>query len=451
VPDETKSHDRRQARYALGLLVFLYVINYIDRQVLAVLLEPIKQELHASDTAMGLLAGLAFALFYTTAGVPIARLADRGSRRNVIVWGVVVWSAMTAACGLARSFAQLAVARVGVGIGEAALNPAAHSLISDYFPPHRRATALAIFNMGGNVGVMLGFIAGGWIGETFGWRTAFMVVGLPGLAAALLTRLTLLEPIRGASEHRSENRSDRRSDNQSEGGRDDGEVPRFREVVAYLFARPTFRHVSLGAGFYVFAAFGCTIWGPTFLIRVHGMSLSETGLWMGLVQGIGGGLGTFLGGHLADRFGQRDARMLVWIPAFGGVLAVPLLGVFLFAPTPAMALAGYAPAMVFSLFFVGPSFSVVQGLAHIRMRAQAAALIMLTMNLIGLGIAPLVVGALNDGLSSRFGDEAVRYSLLVSAAASLWAVVHSLLAARTIRENLAARTGGIEQLERRPS
>ena len=444
MPDEAKPLDRRHARYALALLVLLYVINYVDRQVLAVLLEPIKQELHASDTAMGLLTGLAFALFYTTAGVPIARLADRGNRRNVIVWGVVVWSAMTAFCGLTRTFTQLAVARVGVGIGEAALNPAAHSLISDYFPPHRRATALAIFNMGGNLGVMLGFIAGGWIGETFGWRTAFMVVGLPGLAAALLTRLTLREPLRGASDSQSDSQSDGQSDGQS----DAAEVPRFREVVSFMLSRPTFGHVSLAAAFYVFAAYGCTIWGATFLIRVHGMSLAETGLWMGLVQGIGGGLGTFLGGYLADRFGQRDARLLVWIPALGGVLAVPLLGVFLFAPTPALALAGYAPAMVFSLFFVGPSYSVVQGLARVRMRAQAAALVLLTMNLIGLGIAPLVVGALNDALSSRFGDEAIRYSLLVTAAASLWAVAHSLLAARTIREDLAARRDGVDALAR---
>lgn len=405
--------------------MLLYVINYVDRQVLAVLLEPIKQDLGVSDTAMGFLTGLAFALFYTTAGVPIARFADRGTRRDVIVCGVIVWSAMTAFCGLARNFGQLAVARVGVGIGEAALNPAAHSLIADYFPAHRRATALAIFNMGGNVGVMIGFIAGGWIGETFGWRMAFMVVGLPGLAAALLTRLTLREPVRGLSDG-------------LDGGGDGAEVPSFREVVSFMYARKTMVHVSLASAFYVFAAYGFTIWGATFLIRVHGMSLAETGLWMGLVQGIGGGLGTFLGGTLADRFGQRDARVLVWIPALGGVLAVPLLAVFLFAPTQVGALAGYGPAMVFSLFFVGPSYAVVQGLARVRMRAQAAALVLLTMNLIGLGIAPLVVGALNDALALRFGAEAVRYSLLVTGATSLWAVAHSLLAARTIRADLAA-------------
>jgi predicted MFS family arabinose efflux permease len=407
------------------LLVLLYVISYVDRQVLAVLLEPIKRELGVSDTAMGLLSGLAFALFYTTAGVPIARLADRGTRRNVIVLGVIVWSAMTAACGLARNFVQLAAARVGVGVGEASLSPAAHSLISDYFPPERRATALAIFNIGGNVGVMIGFIAGGWIGETFGWRTAFMVVGLPGLAAAVLTRLTLREPPRGLSD----------------GIVDDSEMPSLRAVITFMLSKKTFIHLSLACAFYTFAAFGFTIWGATFLIRVHGMSLSETGLWMGLIQGIGGGLGTYLGGHFCDRFGEKDARVMVWVPALGGLLALPLLAVFLFAPNQVGALAGYAPAMVFSLFYVGPSYSVTQSLAKLRMRAQAAALLMLTMNLIGLGIAPLVVGALNDLLAERLGETAIRYSLLVTGATTLWAITHSLMAARTIREDLASVVG----------
>jgi predicted MFS family arabinose efflux permease len=419
--DEPATLRQRHARYALGLLVVLYVINYVDRQVLAVLLEPIKRDLGVSDTAMGLLTGLAFALFYTTAGVPIARLADRGTRRDVIALGVAMWSVMTAFCGLARSFAQLAAARVGVGIGEAALSPAAHSLISDYFPPERRATALSIYNIGGNVGVMLGFIAGGWIGEVLGWRAAFLVVGLPGLAAALLTRLTLREPPRGLSDAIA----------------DEAAAPPLRESISVLYSNATFRHLSLACAFYAFAAYGFTVWGATFLIRVHGMSLAETGLWMGLIQGIGGGLGTYLGGYLSDRFGKRDARVLVWIPALGGVLAVPGLVLFLFAPNQVGALAGYAPAMAFSLFFVGPSYSVAQGLARLRMRAQAAALLMLNMNLIGLGIAPLVVGALNDALATHYGDTAIRYSLLVTGLTSFWAVTHSLLAARTIRGDLA--------------
>lgn len=417
--------DSRHAAWSLALLVLLYVVNYVDRQILAVLLEPIKRDLGATDTEMGFLSGLAFALFYTLAGVPIARFADRGSRRAVIVTGVVVWSAMTAVCGLARNFVQLAAARVGVGIGEAALNPAAHSLIADYFPPNRRATALAIFNIGGNVGVMLGFFAGGWIGETFGWRQAFMVVGLPGLLVALLARLTLLDPPRSAAISAS----------QTQGEPD--AIPSFREVVRTLVAKRTFVHLSLASAFYVFAAFGCTIWAPSFLIRVHGFGLTEMSIAMGLVQGIGGGLGTFLGGFITDRASGRDPRRFVWIPAFAGVAAVPCLLVFLFAPNAPLALAGYAPAMVLSVFFVGPTYSVVQSLAHPRMRAQAAALLLLTMNFIGLGIAPLVVGVLNDALHARFGDEAVRYSLLVSAVTSIWAAGHSLLAARSIREELA--------------
>lgn len=416
----TASASAPGARPLLALLVVLYVINYIDRQILSVLLEPIKQDLAVSDTAMGLLTGLAFALFYTTAGVPIARWADRGSRKQVILVGVVVWSAMTAACGLARSFVQLALARVGVGVGEATLSPAAHSLIADAFPPERRATALAVYNIGGNVGIMLGFMLGGWIGETFGWRTAFLVVGLPGLLAAIVVRVALREPERG----------------RLEGLVDDGPEPSLGEVIRHMFGLRTFRHLCLASGLYAFAAYGFTIWGATFLIRVHDMSLTQTGIAMGLIQGIGGGLGTWLGGVLADRGARHDARALVRVPAWGGLLALPLLAVFLFWPERNVALSAYALAMVFSVFFVGPCYAIAQGLARLRMRAQAAALLMFAINLIGLGVAPLAVGMLNDALAATYGDEAIRYSLMVTGAASLWAVGHSLAAARTIRAEL---------------
>ena len=214
------------------------------------------------------------------------------------------------------------------------------------------------------------------------------------------------------------------------------------QVIGHAVCLQTGRHIGLAAAFYVFAAYGFTIWGATFLIRVHGLTLTQTGLFMGLVQGLGGGLGTFAGGLLADRFAGRDPRFLCWIPALGGLLALPLLVVFLFAPTAPLALVGYAPAMVFALFFVGPTYALVQSLARLRMRAQAAALVLLTMNLIGLGVAPLVVGALNDALSQRFGDEAVRYSLLATAATSIWAAIHSLLAARSVRADLAAMSTG---------
>lgn len=410
-----------RAYFMLAFLVFLYVINYVDRQILSVLLEPIKRDLGASDTQMGLLTGLAFALFYTLAAIPIARLADGGVRKNVIVWGVAVWSVMTATCGLARSFGWLALARVGVGVGEATLNPAAHSLLSDYFPPAKRSTALALYNVGGNLGIMTGFVLGGWIGQTLGWRQAFLVVGLPGLAAAIAARFVLEEPPRGSAEGLAV---------------EDG-IASTREVLAYMLGRPTFRHLAFASALYAFAAYGFTIWGSSFLIRVHHMSLTETGLAMGLVQGIGGGIGTYTGGRLADHFSRRDERAAVFVSAVGGAMALPFLAIFLIWPDRVGALMGYAVAMVFSVFFVGPSYGLAQSLARVRMRAQAAALLLFAINLIGLGIAPLVVGMLNDALAARFGDEAIRYSLMATGATTVGAVVFSLRAARTVRADLA--------------
>lgn len=414
----------------LSFLIALYVINYVDRQILSILLDSIKQDLGASDTQMGLLSGFAFALFYTVAAIPIARLADRGVRRDVIVVGVAVWSVMTAACGLARGFVELALARVGVGVGEAALNPAAHSLLSDYFPPERRATALALYNVGGSLGIMTGFMLGGYVGDRLGWRMAFMVVGLPGLLAAIATRFVLEEPPRGGAE----------------GARVEADVASVREVVSYMLGQRSFVHLAIASALYSFAAYGFTIWGATFLRRVHDMTQVETGFAMGLVQGIAGGVGTYLGGRMSDSLSRRDERFAVWVSAAGGVVAMPFLAIFLLWPAREGAIFGYAIAMFFSVFFIGPSYGLVQSLARVRMRAQAAALLLFSINLIGLGAAPLAVGMLNDGLDARFGDEAIRYSLLVTGATSLWAVVHSLFAARSLRADLAAvrRDAGIE-------
>jgi predicted MFS family arabinose efflux permease len=337
---------------------------------------------------------------------------------------------MTALCGFAKSFATLALARVGVGVGEATLNPAAHSLLSDYFPPERRATALALYNVGGNLGIMAGFMLGGFIGERLGWRTAFMVVGLPGLLLAIAARFVIVEPPRGGAE----------------GARVEEGIASVGEVVGSMLRQRTFVHLALASGLYAFAAYGFTIWGSTFLIRVHHMTLSETGIAMGLVQGPCGALGTFLGGHFSDVLSRRDERFAVWVSAAGGLLSLPFLAAFLLSSSLPGALGGYAFAMALSVFFVGPSYGLVQSLARVRMRAQAAALLLFAINLIGLGIAPLVVGMLNDGLATRFGDEAIRYSLLVTGAASLWAAIHSFLAARTVRADLAAvrQAAGIE-------
>ncbi len=260
------------ANYVLGVLFLVYVFNFIDRQILSILLEDIKQDLGVSDTAMGFLTGIAFALFYTVAGIPIARWADVGVRRSIIALGLVIWSAMTAMSGLVRSFGELVAARIGVGIGEAAGSPPAHSLIADYFPPERRATAFSIYNMGINVGIMFGFFAGGWINEYFGWRQAFLVVGLPGVALALVVRFTIREPERGATEPMASD--------------EDAEPPMV--VFRFLWSLRSFRHLAIAGGLQAFAAYGFIQWAPTFLRRVHELGSGEAGTYLGLIIGLGG-------------------------------------------------------------------------------------------------------------------------------------------------------------------
>ncbi len=413
----------RQAKWTLAVLFVVYIFNFVDRQILSVLLVPIKAELGASDTAMGFLTGFAFALFYTTAGIPIARLADRTSRTTIIAVGLVVWSGMTAASGLARSFAQLALARVLVGVGEAAASPAAHSLISDYFPPARRATALAIYTMGANVGILLGLAGGGWLAQYFGWRAAFYVVGLPGLLMAVVVWLTLEEPPRGAA--------DDVADGEAE------PMPSTGEVLRHLWSLPTFRHLTLAGGIYALAGYGFMTWVPAFLNRVHGLSIGEAGTWAGLMIGGAGAIGAFIGGQLCDRLAPRDMRWQMWVPMIGGLLIVPFGLCFVLLDDVRLALAFYLPASIVGSFYVGPTFAVTQALAKLRMRALAAAIVLFVLNLVGLGLGPVAIGFANDMLAPTLGDAAVRYSLAVALVTNLWGAAHSLMATRTLEADLA--------------
>lgn len=416
------------ARYVLALLFVAYVLNFVDRQILAILLQPIKEELQVSDTAMGLLTGIAFALFYTCAGIPIARLADRRSRRTIIAVGLTVWSAMTAASGMVRSFAQLAIARVGVGVGEAAFVPPAHSLIADYFPVERRATAMAVFSMGVHVGLAFGFVLGGWIAEFFGWRAAFFAVGLPGLLLAVVVRLTVREPPRGhadarggpivASAHAQEPLAD---------------------ALRLLWSLRSFRHLALAAAMNAFAGYAFAIWGPTFFVRVHGMRTGELGTWLGCILGAGGAIGAIAGGVLADRFGVRDPRGQLYVPAIASLVQLPCAAASLLWPTPGTALLLLIPSAMLSAIWFGPVYSLTQTLVPPSMRATASAALLFVINLIGLGLAPLAVGALNDALGARYGVGAIRYSLLLVGVANVLAAVHFVLAARAIVGDLGRR------------
>ena len=428
-------------RYVLGLLFVVYVLNFVDRQILAILLEPIKEDLGASDTAMGFLTGIAFALFYTCAGIPIARFADRGVRRSIIAVGLAVWSGMTALSGVVRTFGQLAAARIGVGIGEAALVPPAHSLLSDYFPPERRATAMALFSMGVHVGVAFGFLAGGWIAQLFGWRRAFFAVGLPGLVLAVVVRLTVREPMRGRVEGLSLVDDSRGA--ASRGTASSGLVSRTavsresaRDVVRFMWARRSFPHLALAAALHSFGGYAFAVWGPPFFMRVHGMTSGPLGTWLGCVLGVGGAGGAILGGLLGDRFGARDPRWRLWVPALGTVAQIPMVILVLNTPAPFPAMLFLVPSAVLSAIWLGPVFALTQSLVRVQMRATASALIVFVINLIGLGLGPLSIGFLNDLLQPRLGAQAIRYSLLLLAVTNVWAGTHFVLAARTIREDL---------------
>ena len=407
-------------QYALSVLVVVYTFNFIDRQILSILLEPIKNELGLSDTALGMLTGFAFALFYATLGIPIARFADKGNRRNLIALALAIWSAMTALSGLAQNFWHMLLARIGVGVGEAGCSPPAHSMIADYYPAERRATALGIYSLGIPVGILFGFLAGGWLNEFFGWRVAFFVVGVPGLLLAILVRFTLREPTRGMAEGRS----------------DAVEQPTVMETFRYLWAKRSFRHLAFGGGLTAFVGYGVVTWVPSFLIRSHGMDTGEVGTYLGLILGIPGGIGIALGGWMADRYGAKDTRWYLWVVSVALLLGVPFsFGIYL-SETALMALLFLMIPVMLGNFYQATTFSQTQGLVSLRMRSVAAAVLLFILNIIGLGAGPQAVGILSDVLQPSYGDESLRYSLLILSFVNVWSAYHYYVAGKYLKDEL---------------
>lgn len=412
-------------RYALGLLVVVYVFNFIDRSILSILLQSIKEEFQVSDSALGLLSGPAFAIFYTVVGLPIARWSDRGSRTMIISLAIFIWSGMTALTGFAGSFAHLALARVGVGVGEAGCTPPAHSLISDYFPPSRRATALAIYGLGIPIGAGIGFLAGGWLSEIFDWRTAFIVVGAPGVLLALIVKLTLREPQRGQHDGPTSPQSVGLS---------------IGQVLRYMNGLKSFRHMAMAAAFHAFYGYGAGAFLAAFFLRSHGMGRGELGSWFALIAFTAGVLGTFLGGYISDRLGSVDQRWYMWVPALATALFIPFAFLLYLSPNPYVALALYFPGSILGGMYLGPTFAMTQTLVPPNMRSTAAAILLFVINIVGLGLGPQGVGILSDLLHPRFGVESLRYALLITVAGfAAWSVLHYVLAARTLREDLAAQ------------
>ena len=389
----------------MAILVTVYMFNFVDRQILAILLPAIRDEFRVGDTALGLLTGTAFALFYVTLGIPVARLADRVNRRNLIALALAVWSGMTALSGLAANFWHLALARIGVGIGEAGCSPPAHSIIADYYPPAERSAAMGIYTLGISAGIMLAYLAGGWVVANLGWRQAFFIVGLPGLLLALVVWLTVPEPLRGASETR----------------RDSGRKPSLPEVLQFLAARRSFIYMALGAGLSALSGYSIVNFMPSFLVRSFAMDTATLGIWLGLIYGVAGGLGFFGGGWVADRIGRRGhRRSLRFIAVMMLVTALLNAAVFLSTTVVACLLLFIVPTVT-SNFYLAPVLGQAQGLASLRMRATASAIMLLVINVIGLAIGPPLTGAISDSLAAGFGEDSMRYSLLIVSSVALTA------------------------------
>jgi predicted MFS family arabinose efflux permease len=327
---------------------------------------------------------------------------------------------MTALSGLALNFWHLLIARIGVGVGEAGCSPPAHAMISDYYPAEQRASALGIYSLGIPVGILFGFIAGGWMNEFFGWRAAFFVVGIPGLLLALIVRFTVREPSRGMAEGRA----------------DTTEMPSVRETFALLWSKRAFRHMAFGGALTAFVGYGVVNWVPTFFIRSHGMNTGEIGTWLGLILGIPGGIGIAWGGFLADRLGARDTRWYLRLVAVALVAAAPFaFGVYLL-PDPHWALACLVIPVLLGNFYQATTFSQTQGLVTLRMRAVAAAVLLFVLNIIGLGLGPFAVGFLSELLSDSLGRESLRYALLICGVVNLWAAWHYWLGGKYLADDL---------------
>lgn len=413
--------------YALFMLTLVYTFNFIDRQLLAILQESIKADLSLSDSQLGLLTGFAFAVFYVSAGIPIARWADRANRRNIVALSLTVWSGMTAISGFVQSYLHLLLARIGVGIGEAGGSPPSHSIISDIFPPKRRATAIGFYSMGVNIGILFGFLAGGWLNEFFGWRVAFLVVGVPGIALALIVRFTLSEPIRGIHDG-ARAHLDAHPD----------PVP-FGDVLRLLWSRKTFMHMALGAGLNAFCGYAIANWNASFLIRSYQMPTGEVGTWLAAIIGLGGAISVFAGGLLGDRLGPRDQRWYTWVPCIAGFITVPFLaGVYLVDGPYWALILSIVPGLLFQAY-LGNTIATTHAIVGPRMRATASAVLFLIINIIGLGAGPWAVGFVSDLLAPSLGGESLRYALLyLLTPVALWSALHFGLAAKTLREDIAA-------------
>ena len=406
--------------FVLIVLTIVYVFNFADRQILIILQEEIKEDLQLTDTQLGLLTGLGFALLYTTLGIPIAKLADKYNRKNILAFSLGFWSLMTVLSGRALNFFQLLLTRIGVSAGEAGGMPPSHSIISDYFPEKERGTAFSIYSMGVPIGILLGFIVAGLIASEYGWRAAFYALGIPGILLAILMYFIVKEPIRGQIDGQIENKKD----------------PTFKEVIEELFSKKSFLYLCLGAGFTTFSSYSLNNFMPSFIQRVHGVDLMTVSINLGLSIGIGGLIGALIGGRLADIKGAKNKKWYLYVPMLSCITSFFPALIILFTASSKIALAAIFPYAVFNAAFTGPVYAVGQTLANVKMRAFATALILLFMNGIGLALGPLSAGMLSDFLEPSLGNLSLRYALTLNLLSLFLAVFFYWKSANTYEKDL---------------
>ncbi len=423
MPTGTAAHtlySKRQRGWLLAVLFLVSMSNYVDRNVIAVLLEPIKKEFAVSDTYLGLLSGFAFALFYATLGIPVARWADRGNRRIVVTLSLTVWSVMTALCGLAQSFTQLVLARIGVGAGEAGALPPAQSLIADYFPPERRASAIAVFMSSATAGYLVAFVGGAQLVSHYGWRIAFIAVGLPGLLLAVVVFFTLKEPrdVLGYS------------------ARNAASDETFAGAMRQLFRKRSYAWIVVAITLYAFFAYGVLIFFPSYMIRSLGVSLSTIGTTYGAVSAVGALAGTLGGGWLADRLGSRDVRWFAWLPAIALALIFPLyVAAFLQATYTGFLVLTFIAGLLLSAGL--PSvFTAMHAVCGSKRRTVAVAVLTFMMSMVGGGLGPLVTGVLSDFFAASQGSGALRAALISASTMLLPSAVALYLAGRGLRSDV---------------
>jgi predicted MFS family arabinose efflux permease len=414
-----------RAWFVLGMLCFVYVLNFLDRQLLAILAKPIQDTMHVSDSQLGLIGGFYFALFYCFIAIPVGWFADRTNRVAVLSLACAIWSAATMACGLARTYPQLVVARMTVGFGEAGGVPPSYAIITDYFPPGRRGTALGIYNLGPPIGAALGIAFGASIAAAFSWRYAFIVLGAVGLLAALAVLIFVREPRRGGFD--------------PDHGQMAASKSGFRQTVVMFFSRPTLLLAALGSGATQFITYGFGNFAILFLMREKGMTLNEVAVYYALLVGIGMSAGIFVSGRVIDRFTRRSKQAFALVPAASLALAIPFYLAFVWAPTWQLSLVFLVGPMFLNYFYLSSSVVLVQEEVRPDQRVVSGALLLLVMNFIGLGLGPAYVGAASDFFRASHPDNSLQIALYTIVPFYGLAIVLFLWLARVLkRERLAS-------------